>query len=208
MTKYPKTYIVGGAIRNILLKRSVGDVDIATSATPEQVIKCLKEKGILFSSAHKNFGIIVAISKTGKKVEIATFRKEVYGKSRFPKVTFVPNHKKDSVRRDFTINALYYSVKDNEVTDFHDGLKDILDKRIRFIGNIKNKITEDPLRIVRAYRFALEYNLKIDTKLENILSKHKNLLQKINPDRVQREINCVASQKIRKQLQKVIHSNS
>lgn len=206
--QFPKTYIIGGAVRNILLKEKVRDLDIATSAKPDQVEKLLKKNHIPHSSAHKKFGVIVARSSREQTIEIATFRAEVYGKSRFPKVTFIPTPKQDSLRRDFSINALYYSLEANAILDFHDGLDDILNKKIKFIGNAKKRILEDPLRIVRAYRFALQYNLSIDKKTETLLQTNKHLLKKISSARIKREINSLTPKKLQKTLQKVIHSNT
>ncbi len=205
---FPKTYVVGGAVRNLLLKQKVGDTDIATSAKPEQVMNILKMNGIKYSAEHKKFGVILAKSNAKQTLEITTFRTDTYNKTRFPKVSFITSPAQDSRRRDFTINALYYSLSEGAVMDYNDGLEDILNKNLAFIGNAKKRIQEDPLRIVRAYRLALQYNLTIDKKLENILQSNLPLLKKISSARIEREIKVVTSQKIKKQLQKVIHSNT
>jgi tRNA nucleotidyltransferase/poly(A) polymerase len=206
--QFPKTYFVGGVVRNILLNKKVGDLDLVTSALPTQVEKLLKANGIAFNSEHKKFGIIVGKSKLKQTIEIATFRGETYGKSRFPKVVFIANAKQDSKRRDFTVNALYYSLDANAVLDYHDGLTDILERELHFIGNAQKRIIEDPLRIIRAYRFASQYNLSIDKKLEKILQSNLHLLNTISASRIQREINLVSSQKMKTKLEKVIHSNT
>jgi tRNA nucleotidyltransferase/poly(A) polymerase len=205
--KFPETYIVGGAVRNLILQHKIGDVDIATKATPDHVVQILKKNKISYSAEHKQFGVVIA--KSGAQlIEITTFRADIYGKSRFPKVSFVHSARRDSYRRDFTINALYYCLADNSVHDFHDGLTDVLDKKIRFIGNTKKRILEDPLRIIRAYKFALQYNLYIDKKTEKILQNNISLLKNVNSKRINKEINSVAAKKLQLQLQKVIHSNS
>lgn len=205
---FPKTYVVGGAVRNLLLKQKVGDTDIATSAKPEQVMNILKMNGIKASGEHKKFGVILAQSKAKQSLEITTFRTDTYGKNRFPKVSFITSPAQDSRRRDFTINALYYSLSEGAVMDYNDGLEDILNKRLAFIGNPKKRIQEDPLRIVRAYRLSLQYNLEIDKSLENVLQSNLHLLKKVSAARIEREIKIVKSKKIKEQLQKVIHSSA
>lgn len=205
---FPKTYVVGGAVRNLLLKQKVGDTDIATSAKPEQVMNILKMNGIKYSAEHKKFGVILAMSNAKQTLEIATLRIDKYNKTRFPKVTFITSPAQDSRRRDFTINALYYSLNEGVVLDFNNGLEDILNNRLAFIGNAKKRIQEDPLRIVRAYRLSLQYKLTIDKNLENILQTNLHLLKNISAKRIEREINIVKSKKIKEQLQKVIHSNT
>lgn len=205
--KFPETYFVGGAVRNILLNKKITDSDIATSARPEQVCALLKSSKISFSDEHKKMGVVIA-KKAGETIEIATFRKEEYGKSRFPKVIFITDSRVDSDRRDFTGNALYYSPITKELLDFHGGLKDLALHKLKFIGNVKKKITEDPVRIIRAYKYSAQYNLKIDTLTHNILQKNIHLLKQLSSQRLQKEIESVTSQKIKKELQKVIHSNA
>ncbi|HEX3099822.1 MAG TPA: hypothetical protein VHQ41_02505 [Patescibacteria group bacterium] len=205
---FPKTYVVGGAVRNLLLKQKVGDTDIATSAKPEQVMNILKMNGIKYSGEHKKFGVIIAKSNAKQTLEIATFRTDTYGKNRFPKVSFITSPAQDSRRRDFTINALYYSLSEGAVMDFNNGLDDILNNNLAFIGNAKKRIQEDPLRIVRAYRLSLQYNLEIDKSLENILQSNLHLLKKVSAARIEREIKTVTSKKIKEKLQKVIHRST
>lgn len=209
--KFPKTFVVGGAVRNLLLNKKIIDVDLATSATPVEVIKLLKANKIPYSDQHKSLGIIIAFGSgknSKQKLEIATFRKEVYGKSRFPKVSFIKNPRLDSQRRDFTINALYYSVADNSILDFHGGIADLQKKQIKFIGKPLTRIKEDPLRIVRAYRFQIQYKLNLEKQTAKVLDENKIIVKKISNSRVKREINALTSMQQQKKLQKVIHNAS
>ncbi len=206
-SQYPQTYFVGGAVRNFLLGHKISDIDIATIATPEQVTLLLKKDGVSTTGTHKKFGVIVA-SKGTQKVEITTFRKDSYLDSRYPKISLTKSVKTDSTRRDFTINALYYSPLTKELLDFHNGLADIKNKRLKFIGNADKRIKEDPLRIIRAYRFALQYNLQFENKTKLALQKNKVLIKKISQQRLQKEINTLLSQKLRAKLKKVIHNDS
>ncbi len=209
--KFPETYFVGGAVRNVLLGEKVTDSDIATSAPTKQVASILKMNGAKFSLVNEKFGVVVAYNDT-KKIEITTFRKDHYADTRFPKITFAKDAKTDSLRRDFTINALYYQPARRKgfpkILDFHEGLEDIKKRQIKFIGNAQKRIEEDPLRIVRAHRFALQYNLEFEKETLAALQKNINLLKKVSKARVEREINSTASQKIRIALQKVIHNVS
>lgn len=204
---YPKTFIVGGAVRNMLLQKKIADVDIATEAIPQEVITILQSHNISFNDDAKKFGVIVA-SKGSAKIDITTFRKDLYTKSRFPSVRFTKNAQIDSKRRDFTVNALYYNPITKEVLDYHNGLLDLQNRQLKFINNIEKKIHEDPLRIVRAYKYALLYNLSINTTIERALQKNILLLQKINATRVQKEIATIKNKKVFLQLQKVIHNLS
>ncbi len=198
---FPKTFFVGGAVRNFLLGKKIIDVDIATSATPKQIIKLLEQNKIKYNSKHAKFGVIIA-----EGIEITTFRKDHYSASRYPTVVFTRSAKTDSIRRDFTINALYYNPITKELLDFYGGTKDIKKRLIRFIGDPAKRITEDPLRIVRAYRFSLQYKLKFAKETEQALKLNMHLLKNISQTRLAKEINCLASKNLQKQLQKVIHN--
>jgi tRNA nucleotidyltransferase/poly(A) polymerase len=206
-SKYQHTYVVGGAIRNVLLHKKISDVDFATSATPMQIMRILDDNNIPYSKAHMQFGIVIATSGN-QKIEIATFRTEQYGQSRFPKIKFTKSAKLDSKRRDFTINALYYSLETKEIQDFHEGLKDIANRTLRFIGKAEKRIQEDPLRIARAYRLQLQYNLHFEKQTEHALQTNMHLLKTISATRVQKEINLVTTQNLKNKLQKVIHNNT
>ncbi len=205
--EYSQTFFVGGAVRNMFLKKKVFDFDIATSAIPSEVIRILKQNKITVSDEYKNMGVVIA--RRGKeKIEITTFRKEAYTIGRFPKVNFVESAKTDSKRRDFTVNALYYNPISKELLDYHGGLNDLKNSKLKFIGNAQKRIKEDPLRIVRAYRFQLQYKFKIDANTQLILNKNKTLLNSINKKRISREINVVTTKKLQLALQKVIHNIS
>ena len=202
---FPHTYFVGGAVRNILLGEKITDYDISTSATPNQLTKLFAKHKIQFDDSNKNFGAIVVTAR-GQKIEVTTFRKDVYSNSRFPKVSFVTSPKTDSNRRDFTINAIYLNPVNRELLDFHGGLQDIRNRRLKFIGDPKTRIAEDPLRIIRALRFSWEYNLLLDPETEKLLYGNIALLKTLSPQRIEKEINSLKQKILRQKLQKVIHS--
>ena len=143
-------YIVGGTSRDLLLERPFTDLDFVTDATPEEEKAFLPEANYVFAK----YGSI-RLKKDGLEVDITTLRKESdYLDYRHPgKIVFVRDLETDSLRRDFTINAIYLD-KDYQIFDFHHGKGDLEKRVIRFIGDPEKRIQEDPLRICRAERFA------------------------------------------------------
>jgi poly(A) polymerase len=196
---FSQTFYVGGMVRDILLKKKVGDIDIATEATPEEVISILKRKNISFNLSHKNFGIVVASYKN-LKVEIATFRKDVYTSTRYPKVSFCKTPKEDSKRRDFNINALYLSPKLNKIFDFQNGLKDLNNNKIKFIGSPDVRIKEDPLRILRGIRFALNLNFSFEEQTKKFIEKNFYLVNTLTKTKIENEILKIKNIKLRNNL--------
>lgn len=202
--KFPQTFFVGGMVRDLLLQRPVTDIDIATEAHPDHIISLLQEHQIEYGGSGKQFGVVIA-KRGDMALELATFRSEEYQESRFPKVRFIKSAKEDSQRRDFTINALYFNYSTKEVIDFHNGEPDIEDKIIKFIGDPETRIKEDPLRIVRAYRFQLNLNFKFDFATEQALTNLQNLTKTLSKKRIENEINKISDDIVRQELRKVIH---
>lgn len=187
---FKETLFVGGMVRNLLLDEKVLDIDIATSATPQQVVSIFKKYNVEINDDAKVFGVI-KISRGKLSVEVSTFRTEQYKKSnRFPNVKFVKSPKLDFKRRDFTINAIYHNPLTNEVFDYTGkAIKDTENRSLKVIGDAKIKFTEDPIRIIRAYRFSKDYNLVISKSLNNLLLQHSHLLKTISKNRIIKEIN-------------------
>ena len=197
---FSKTFFVGGMIRDLLLHKKISDIDITTSATPEQVIKLLQGSDYQLDSSHKSFGVIKVKSKTGG-IEITTMRTEQYATSRYPKVKFTTSLLIDSKRRDFTANSLYFQAKANIIYDPQDGLQDINKKQIKIISDPKTKLSEDPLRIVRAYRFSKQLNFQFETKTKQALEKYFPLLKNISKSRIESEIKKSTNVTTKKYLQ-------
>lgn len=163
--------IVGGAIRNIILDRKVKDIDFATSYDPQTLINLCKEKNIRYIPTGLKYGTITII--LGKfSYEITSLREDVETNGRHAVVTYGHSWKKDSLRRDFTINALYLDFSGN-LYDYHNGLKDLKEKKLKFIGDSKARIEEDFLRILRLFRFFSE--LDDFTFADNLLEICKEL---------------------------------
>lgn len=188
-----EAYWIGGAVRDLILKKeSSTDIDIATSAKPPQIKPILKKLSLRFFDVGEKFGTIGTQTKYGN-IEITTFRKETgYSDSRHPnKVTFLNSAFEDSARRDFTVGALYYNPKTREVLDFHDGLKDLKNKTLRFILSSEQRIKEDPLRMLRAVRFASTLGFVIAKKDAAAIKKNASLIQKISGERIKQELDKI-----------------
>lgn len=196
---FKQTFFVGGTVRDMLLKKEVKDIDIATSAKPEQVAEILKSHFIEFDLGFRNLGVVVA-REGGLSASIATFRKETYGYSRYPKINLTTSLKEDSKRRDFTINSLYLSPYPYKIHDFYQGKKDLRKKYIRFVGDPDKKIQEDPLRIIRALRFKVVLNFKIEKKSALSIRKNFHLVKTLTASRIRTEIEKIKSLSKRKLL--------
>ncbi len=177
-------YIVGGAVRDYLLNREINDLDLVSDALPQQIME-------LFPDADDSFikyGAIKVLFKN-KKIDITSLRKEEYDNSfRQPsKVIYVKSIKDDSCRRDFSINALYMDQNKN-IYDFYNGLDDLKNKTIRVIGDISTRMNEDPLRMLRAIRFSIMLDFKIETQLKKHIKNNLHLLNKISYIQVKKEL--------------------
>ncbi|RDW19627.1 CCA tRNA nucleotidyltransferase [Oceanobacillus arenosus] len=152
-----QAYYVGGCVRDLLLNRPIGDIDITTSATPEQIQKIFL-KVIPVGIEHGT----VIVRHEHQSYEVTTFRIDGdYADKRHPDaVTFIDNIDKDLERRDFTINALAMNVK-GEILDLFDGKRDLKAKVIRTVGNGEERFAEDSLRIIRALRFSSQLGFTI-----------------------------------------------
>lgn len=147
--------VVGGAIRNTLLGGRPGDIDIATTALPDEVIKRIQAAGFKAVPTGIEHGTITAVAE-GQPFEITTLREDVETFGRRAKVVFGRDWKRDAERRDFTMNALS-ATPQGVIYDYVGGLSDIAARRVRFIGNAASRISEDYLRILRFFRFHAEY---------------------------------------------------
>ncbi len=146
---------VGGAIRNSLLKLKVEDVDVATKLTPQKVTELLEKSNIRAIPTGIKHGTVTALID-GKNFEITTLRSDISCDGRHAKVSWSSDWQEDARRRDFTMNALYLSAG-GELFDYFCGTEDIEKGIVRFIGNPKERIAEDYLRILRFFRFFAYY---------------------------------------------------
>ena len=174
---------VGGSVRDELLNLEVFDFDFATDATPEEMIKFLPD----INNAFAKYGCIKYKGEHGR-AEITTFRvEESYDDFRHPtQIQFVKTLEEDFKRRDFTINAIYKDIN-GKIYDPANGVEDLKNKLIRFIGDPEKRIKEDPLRILRAKRFAAKLGFEIEPKTKKAMENLSYLLEKLNPDKIKEE---------------------
>lgn len=178
-------YFAGGAVRDLLMGRSPEDIDIATSATPQQIHE-------VFPKTHDSgvsFGV-VTIHVDGFLFETATFRKEcAYTDGRHPGQTvYTDSPREDVMRRDFTINGMLLDPVTGEILDFVGGLKDLKRGIIRTIGNGEERFREDALRILRAVRFHARYQFPLEPETEAAAQKLAENLKLLSAERIKSEL--------------------
>ncbi|WP_019883327.1 MULTISPECIES: polynucleotide adenylyltransferase PcnB [unclassified Methylophilus] len=182
-----QAYIVGGAVRDLLLNHPPKDFDVATNATPEQVHKVFRRSRIIgrrFRLVHVLWG--------HETIEVSTFRghhlsdgdAETNDSGRIIRDNVFGSIEEDSVRRDFTANALYYDPKRQEVLDFHHGVADVRAKTLRMIGDPVTRYQEDPVRMLRAVRLSAKLGLKLERSTEAPIRKLADLLEDVPPSRL------------------------
>jgi len=195
-----EAYVVGGAVRDLLLGLRPKDFDVATDAYPEEVHKVFRRSRLIgrrFKLVHVMFG--------EETVEVSTFRAraetEKHGGDRFPERDHVVDEhgrvvrdntygtrEDDAIRRDFTINALYYDPASETLLDYHNGLRDLQRKSVRIIGDARARYREDPLRMLRAVRFAAKAGFSIDERTRKPIRELAHLLGNVPPSRVYEEM--------------------
>lgn len=188
-----EAYLVGGGVRDLLLDHSPKDFDVATDATPEQVRKQFRNCRIIgrrFRLAHVYF--------KNELIEVSTFRaqqknnkqhkKHVSEQGMVLRDNTYGDLKEDAWRRDFTINALYYDLQNDLIVDYTGGLNDINEKVIRIIGDAKQRYREDPVRMLRALRFAAKLDFDIAPKTAEPITALKELIWNVPPSRLFEEV--------------------
>lgn len=188
-----KAYLVGGAVRDMFMNKEASDWDVATDATPEQVISAFK-KVIPTGIAHGT----VTVHFMGEEIEVTTFRIEQgYSDGRHPdKVSYASDIEEDLSRRDFTMNAIAVSLKDGSIVDPFNGKADIKNKVIRSVGNPLERFNEDGLRPIRAIRFASQLGFEIET----------DTLQAISNEKVLQKTSTISIERFRDELVKLLKS--
>lgn len=182
-----EVYLVGGVVRDYLLGLSCHDYDACTNATPSQIKEVYKDYQI-FSYGEK-FGTI-GINYDNNLIEITTFRKEDgYVDNRHPMVVrFDATLNSDVLRRDFTINAIAYDVKNDKIIDLVGGVEDLKKGIIRSVGIAHKRFEEDSLRIIRAIRFSARFGFVIDDDTKEAILNDYELLANISKERITEEI--------------------
>ena len=180
-------YLVGGSVRDALLGRLGDDLDFATSATPDETLAALKGWAASTWETGREFGTIGA-ARQGLRLEITTYRAEAYdGLSRNPLVRYGTSLLEDLGRRDFTVNAMAVSVPGHEFTDPYGGLTDLAAARIRTPGTPERSFGDDPLRMLRAARFAAQLRFEVTPEVLAAMRAMAADLDRITAERIRDE---------------------
>ncbi|MPS70678.1 CCA tRNA nucleotidyltransferase [Novosphingobium aerophilum] len=179
---------VGGAVRDTLLGQPVKDIDMATVLPPEETMRRLQEAGIRHVPTGIDHGTVTAVLPGGP-VEITTLRHDVSTDGRRATVAFATDWREDAARRDFTMNALYADPVGGELFDWFGGLEDLSVRRVRFIGDARQRIREDHLRILRYFRFQARFGTTpADEEAESACSELAPTLKGLSRERVGMEM--------------------
>ncbi len=177
-------YLAGGCVRDMLLGLDPNDYDVATSATPDEVIKIFNKT----IPVGKNFGVVIVV-EDNEQIEVATFRKDVgIDDGRHPQSIEFCSAEEDAKRRDFTINGLFYDIVNKKMIDYVDGQRDIIRGLIKFIGNPEDRINEDKLRMLRAIRFLGKYEFHLDEETENAIKRNACKIIDVSQERITEEL--------------------
>ncbi|WP_198262647.1 polynucleotide adenylyltransferase PcnB [sulfur-oxidizing endosymbiont of Gigantopelta aegis] len=179
-----QAYLVGGGVRDLLLGKKPKDFDVATDAHPDEVKRLFRNCRLIgrrFRLAHILYGRDV--------IEVATFRGPHEGKSpshadqnkegRIIRDNVFGSLEEDALRRDFSINALYYNIRDDSIVDFTGGMEDLNNKILRMIGDAETRYREDPVRMLRAVRFAAKLDFQMEQETNNQIFELGHLLEDI-----------------------------
>lgn len=180
-----EAFLIGGSVRDFIMDLPIGDIDITTNATPEQVKQVFTDFRVI-ETGIKHGTVTVLIDN--EPIEITTYRSEgTYSDNRHPdSVVFSDSLADDVVRRDFTMNGIAFDF-DKGFCDLVGGIEDIRNKTIRCIGNSETRFREDALRILRAMRFSAVLGFEIETETKKAIHKCSELLKNISAERIREE---------------------
>ncbi len=182
---------VGGCVRKILNKEKFDDIDLATNLKPDEVKECLKKNNINFFETGIEHGTITARINE-KNFEITSLRKDISTDGRHAVVEFTNEWIKDALRRDFTINSIYAD-KEGNLFDPNDGVKDLENRQVKFIGDPEKRVKEDYLRILRYVRFFLNYSKNDhNLKVKKVIKQNINGISKLSKERLIDELKKLA----------------
>jgi len=180
-----EAYIVGGFVRDMYLLRATNDIDIATNALPKDLVQLFgsPRRKIEYGSYH----MII----DGYNIDITTYRQEIgYTDGKLLEVIYSNNLLMDALRRDFTMNAMYMN-KNQEIIDIYHGKDDLDHKVLKMIGNPNVRFREDPIRILRAVRFATVYHLKFEKSLRKAIQSNKKYIENIPISKRRQELDRI-----------------
>jgi len=183
-----EAYWAGGCVRDQLLGRPPKDYDVATNATPPQIRQLFGQKRTLAIGAA--FGVITVLGPSGAgMVEVATFRQDAaYSDGRHPDHVIFTSAKEDALRRDFTINGLFYDPVAERVIDFVGGQADLASRVIRAIGRPQERFAEDKLRMLRAVRFSATFDFALEAETQAAIRQMAEQITMVSPERIAMEL--------------------
>jgi poly(A) polymerase len=184
-------YLAGGCVRDLLMKREPADFDVATSATPAQVMELFPDT----YAVGEQFGVVLVpvpeeLRPSNPTIEVATFRSDLgYSDGRHPdEVLFTRDPREDVARRDFTINGMMLEPVTGEILDYVGGKEDLAAKLIRAIGEPDRRFGEDKLRMLRAVRFAARFDYRIEDETFVAIRRHAREIQLVSRERIRDEL--------------------
>ncbi len=176
--------LAGGCVRDMIMDRQAEDYDVATDAKPEQVIKLFRRT----LKVGAKFGVVI-VMLGDKQIEVATFRAESdYADGRHPESVHFCDARQDALRRDFTINGMFYDPVTDELIDYVNGREDLEKKTIRTIGDADERFSEDYLRMLRAVRFSTQLGFAIDAAAWEAIGKNASKITGISGERICAEL--------------------
>ena len=182
-----KLFLIGGCVRNLILKKKVRDnPDLVVNLDFSILIECLNKSKIKFIDIGSKFGSVV-ILVGNKKFDITSTRSDINPDGRWTKIKFTKDLLEDSRRRDFTFNSIYCDTKGN-IYDPNGGIQDLMNKKVRFIGDINLRIDEDYLRILRFVRFSLDISGFFEKKALGVCNHNSSKLKKLSYERRMQEL--------------------
>lgn len=208
--------VVGGAVRDCLLSIPANDIDIATDLLPNQVMDILSKAaikviptgiahGTVSAIFHKKSNTSEAKSLLPEIIEITTLRKDISCFGRKAHVSFTDSFYEDATRRDFTINALSYCPIKGEIYDYFDGIIDLNNQIVRFIGDAEQRINEDYLRILRFFRFTHRFAQNIDQQALDACIIYKDKLRLLSSERIKSEMDLILSASNNQNIMQIMH---
>ncbi len=177
---------VGGCVRNFLQSKKIEDIDIATIFTPNQLKEKLRNSKFKIIDTGLEHGSVTVVSENNK-FEFTTLRKDLKTDGRHAEIEIIDNWKEDSKRRDFTINAIYLNKK-GKIFDPQQGINDLNNNVVKFIGDPQTRIEEDFLRIIRFLRFTIQYNSSIESSTIQAIKLKLNGIKNLSKERVLSEL--------------------
>ncbi len=177
---------VGGCVRNFLQSKKISDIDIATIFTPDELKKKLNNTKFKIIETGLEHGS-VTIVYDNKKFELTTLRKDVSTDGRHAEIKIIDDWREDSKRRDFTINAIYLNKK-GKIFDPQNGVNDLKNNIVKFIGDPQTRIEEDFLRIIRFLRFTIQYNSQVETTTVKAIKLKLNGIKNLSKERILSEL--------------------